>query len=229
MQHRFTYVSVLTTVVLSVTTTSFAGELKKKQEAFLKSLQELDAKALDEGWAKAVGLRSKVLSVSKPRSFRPKVSRFKGWYVDSDGKHQGAKDDKQVDTLILAKDSAASSWWQLVSTDKGFLIVSTGGAQEGRVLSVDEKAKTRPEGPHLTVTECLRLSNKVTPTSYWKVTLTDKGVIVQSTAGKYKDWYWDFGGGAEPSKEGERQVAHNVLLAEKEVAGSYYDVVTREE
>jgi len=199
----------------------------EKNGEFLKSLRELDGKALPKDWAESVGLKAKVLSVSKPRSFRPKVSGFRGWYIDSGGKHKGKDKDVQVDSLILSKQPAESSWWQLVQTDKGYLVVATGGKEKGRVLTVDESAKTRPEGPHLTVTECLRLSSKVTATSFWKLTLTKKGVVVQSTAGKYKNWYWDFGGGAKSSKEGDRQVAHNVLLAEKEVAGSWYAVASR--
>ena len=37
-------------------------------------------------------------------------------------------------------------------------------------------------------------------------------------------WFWDFGGGDPSHEESGRQVAINVLLAEKVVAGSYFEV-----
>lgn len=216
--------TALTACALGATTFSFAAEPSAKNDEFLKELQELGGESLSADWSKSVGLEAQVKSVGKPRSFRPKVSRFRGWYIDSEGTHEGKTEDAQINSIIMAKQSADSSFWQLVETDSGYLIVAGGGANKGRVLSVDESAKTRPEGPKLTVVECLGLSNKITPTSFWRITHTKKGVVVQSTAGKFKDWYWDFGGRAKSSKENDRQVAHNVLLAERVVDGSYFSV-----
>ena len=50
------------------------------------------------------------------------------------------------------------------------------------------------------------------------------GLVLEATSGKYKGWFWDFGGGDPSYKEGDREVAVNVLLAEKVVAGSYFAV-----
>ena len=220
---------MLTTFVAGMATPCSGSEPDKQNAEFLNSLAELDSEVLSKNWTHTVGLTANVLSVSKPRSFRPKVSRFRGWYFDSDGTHAGKSDDAQVESVILAQSAAASSWWRLIKTEKGYLIVALGGEQNGRVLSVDETAKARPEGPDLTVSACLRLSNRITPTSFWKITLTENGVVFFCTAGKYKGWCWDFGGGAKTTKEGSREVAHNVLLAEDVVAGSYYDVESQDE
>ena len=206
---------------------SYAAEPGDGNADFIEGLRELDASSLSADWRKSAGLKAKVKSVSRPRSISPKVSRFKGWYIDSQGKHPGKSDDAAVDSLIMARTPSASSYWQLVETDRGYVIVAAGGPQQGRVLSVDETAPTRPEGRTLTVTECLRLTNKIGPTSFWNITLTSDGVVVESVAGKYKDGCWDFGGNAESNQQGGREVAKNVLLAEREVAGSYYDVAPR--
>ena len=102
----------------------------------------------------------------------------------------------------------------LVETGKGWLVVSAGGKYKGWVMARDDSAKTRPEGPNLTVTPALRLSSKVGDNSHWDLTLTKQGLVLAASSGKYKGWYWDFGGGDPSHKEGDREVAINVLLAE---------------
>ena len=216
--------NVLAVFSLVAATQSFAAAPSEQHAAFIQGLQELDDTSLPPGWKQTVGLRATVKSVSKPRAFRPVVSRFKGWYIDSAGSHQGADEDSAVDSLIMAKTERASSYWQLVETDQGYVIVAAGGAHKGRVLSVDQTVEPRPEGPKLTVVECLRLTKQMKPTSFWKVTHTERGVVIESLAGKFKNWCWDFGGRAESRQEQGREVAHNVLLAERVVDGSYYDV-----
>ena len=76
----------------------------------------------------------------------------------------------------------------------------------------------------MTVTPALRLAKSATKNSYWKLTLTKQGLVLEATSGKYKGWFWDFGGGDPSHEESGRQVAINVLLAEKVVAGSYFEV-----
>ena len=219
--------TLLSVVCLAIATgpmASYAAEPADGNAAFIEELRNQDGSSLSADWKKSAGLITKVKSVSRPRSFSPKVSRFKGWYIDSQGKHPGKSEDAAVDSLIMAKTPLPSSYWQFVETDQGYVIVAAGGPQKGRVLSVDETAPTRPEGRTLTVSECLRLTNKIGPTSFWDITLTSNGVVVESLAGKYKGWCWDFGGNAESAQQAGREVAKNVLLAEREVAGSYYDV-----
>lgn len=92
------------------------------------------------------------------------------------------------------------------------------------MIARDDRAKPRPEGPNLTVVPALRLSKKVTNNSHWDLTLTSKGLVLKATTGKYKGWAWDFGGGDPSHDESGRQVAVNVLLAERVVAGSYFEV-----
>ena len=95
-------------------------------------------------------------------------------------------------------------------------------------IVIDDSAKTRPEGPNLTVTPALRLAKRATSNSYWKLTLTKQGLVLEATSGKYEGWFWDFGGGDPSHEESGRQVAVNVLLAEKVVAGSYFAVKAAE-
>ena len=223
-RRSFTLLSVVCLAMAINPMVNYAAEPADGNAAFIKGLRDQDAASLSADWKKSAGLDAKVKSVSRPRSFSPKVSRFKGWYIDSQGKHPGKSDDAAVDSVIMAKTPLASSYWQLVETDRGYVIIAAGGPQQGRVLSVDETAPTRPEGRTLTVSECLRLTNKIGPTSFWDITLTSNGVVVESLAGKYKGWCWDFGGNAESGQQAGREVAKNVLLAEREVAGSYYDV-----
>ncbi len=187
-------------------------------EAFLKGLRELDKTSLVSG--------ANAKSASKPRSLSPVVSRFKGWFIDVTGQAKESKLDgvEVAEGISLASKAAETSYWQFVETGKGYLVVATGGKYKGWVIGRDDRAKTRPEGPNLTVTPALRLSKKVTANSYWDLTLTERGLVLAANAGKYKGWFWDFGGGDPSHKEGNREVAINVLLAEKVVAGSYFEV-----
>lgn len=210
------------------TASSWAAEPSEQHPAFIEGLRELDKTSIPSSWQKATGLKAQIKSVSHPRCFRPKIV-FDGWYIDSQGKHESQPGDVLVDSLIMAKTPAASSYWTLIETDRGYLIVAAGGTQKGRVLTVDETVKTRPEGPDLTVSECLRLSSKITPACFWKITHTNDGVVVELLGGKYKRWCWDFAGGAQSFEQDDREVAKNVLLAEREVAGSYYDVEPKPE
>ena len=107
-------------------------------------------------------------------------------------------------------------------------MVATGGKYRGWVIARDDSAESRPEGPTLTVVPALRLSKSVTDNSYWDLTRTKKGLVLKANSGKYEGWAWDFGGGDPSHKEGDREVAINVLLAERVVAGSYFEVKAKE-
>ena len=105
-----------------------------------------------------------------------------------------------------------------MATEHGHLVRAAGGKYKGWVIVIDDRAKTRPEGPNLTVTPALRLAKKPTANSHWKLTLTRRGLVLEATSGKYKGWFWDFGGNDPSHKESGRDVAVNVLLAERVVA-----------
>jgi len=183
-------------------------------DAFLKGLRELE--------------EQEVKSTSKARTLSPVVSRFKGWFIDVTGKARLGKlgDVEVVEGISLASEARDTSAWQFVETDKGYLVRAAGGKYKGWVIARDDSAKTRPEGPHLTVTPALRLAKSPTDNCHWKLTLTKPGLVLEATSGKYKGWFWDFGGGDPSHKESGREVAVNVLLAEKVVAGSYFAVKT---
>lgn len=167
-----------------------------------------------------------VKSMSKPRTLSPVVSRFKGWFIDITDKAKPGKLDGVgvVEGISLASKSRDTSAWQFVETKKGYLVRAAAGKYKGWYIVVDDSAKTRPEGPTLTVTPALRLAKRPTANSHWKLTLAKLGLVLEATSGKYKGWFWDFGGGDPSHKEGDREVAVNVLLAEKVVAGSYFAV-----
>ena len=167
-----------------------------------------------------------VKSMSKPRTLSPVVSRFKGWFIDITDKAKPGKLDGVgvVEGISLASKSRDTSAWQIVETKKGYLVRAAAGKYKGWYIVVDDSAKTRPEGPTLTVTPALRLAKRPTANSHWKLTLAKLGLVLEATSGKYKGWFWDFGGGDPSHKEGDREVAVNVLLAEKVVAGSYFAV-----
>ena len=186
-------------------------------KAFMEGLQEIQADALEFKGAK---------SASKSRTLSPVVSRFKGWFIDVTEKAKSSKLDEVdvVEGISLASKSRASSAWQFVETEKGYVVRSAGGKYKGWIIVIDDSAKTRPEGPNLTVTPALRLAKSATANSYWKPTLTKQGLVLEAMSGKYKGWVWDFGGGDPSDEESGRQVAVNVLLAEKVVAGSYFAV-----
>ena len=129
-----------------------------------------------------------------------------------------------IEGISLASESRDTSSWQFVETDKGYQVRAASGKYKGWIIGVDDSAKTRPEGPNLTVTPALRLAKSATKNSHWKLTLTKQGLVLVATSGKYKGWFWDFGGGDPSHEESGRQVAINVLLAEKVVAGSYFEV-----
>lgn len=164
--------------------------------------------------------------VSQPRTMQPVVSRFKGWFIDvtEKAKEETLDGAPIARGISLASKSKDSSNWQFVNTADGYLVVAAGGKYKGWVIARDDAAKPRPEGPNLTVTPALILSKKVTKNSHWDLTLTKQGLVLTAKSGKFKDWYWDFGGGDPSHKEGDREVAINVLLAEKVVAGSYFAV-----
>ena len=177
-------------------------------DAFIKSLREIKG------------------NTSKPRTLSPVVSRFKGWFIDITDKAKPGKLDGVgvIEGISLASKSRDTSAWQFVETKKGYLVRAAAGKYKGWYIVVDDSAKTRPEGPSLTVTPALRLAKRPTANSHWKLTLAKLGLVLEATSGKYKGWFWDFGGGDPSHKEGDREVAVNVLLAEKVVAGSYFAV-----
>lgn len=181
-------------------------------DAFIKGLREI----------KSDGAKS----ASGPRTLSPVVSRFKGWFIDVTEKAKPGKLDgvDVIEGISLASESRDTSKWQFVETDKGYQVRAASGKYKGWIIGVDDSAKTRPEGPNLTVTPALRLAKSATKNSYWKLTLTKQGLVLEATSGKYKGWFWDFGGGDPSHEESGRQVAINVLLAEKVVAGSYFEV-----
>ena len=186
-------------------------------KAFMEGLREIKKDAIKFKGAE---------SASNPRTLSPVVSRFKGWFIDITEKAKSGKLDgvDVVEGISLASKSRASSSWQFIETEKGYVVRAAGGKYNGWITVIDDSAKTRPEGPNLTVTPALRLAKSATANSYWKPTLTKQGLVLEATSGKYKGWVWDFGGGDPSHEESGRQVAINVLLAEKVVAGSYFDV-----
>ena len=181
-------------------------------DAFIKGLREI----------KSDGAKS----ASGPRTLSPVVSRFKGWFIDVTEKAKPGKLDgvDVIEGISLASESRDTSSWQFIETDKGYQVRAASGKYKGWIIGVDDSAKTRPEGPNLTVTPALRLTKSATKNSHWKLTLTKQGLVLEATSGKYKGWFWDFGGGDPSHEESGRQVAINVLLAEKVVAGSYFEV-----
>ena len=187
-------------------------------DAFIKSLRE--RKGSDAPKDKGVK------SMSKPCTLSPVVSRFKGWFIDITDKAKPGKLDGVgvVEGISLASKSRDTSAWQFVETKKGYLVRAAAGKYKGWYIVVDDSAKTRPEGPTLTVTPALRLAKRPTANSHWKLTLAKLGLVLEATSGKYNGWFWDFGGGNLSNKEGDREVAVNVLLAEKVVAGSYFAI-----
>jgi len=190
-------------------------------KAFMEGLREIQTDALEFKGAK---------SASKPRTLSPVVSRFEGWFIDITEKAKSSKLDEVdvVEGISLASKSRASSAWQFLETEKGYVVRSADGKYKGWIIVIDDSAKTRPEGPNLTVTPALRLAKSATANSYWKPTLTKQGLVLEAMSGKYKGWVWDFGGGDPSHEESGRQVAVNVLLAEKVVAGSYFAVKAAE-
>ncbi len=181
-------------------------------DSFIKGLKEI----------KSDGAKS----ASNPRTLSPVVSRFKGWFIDVTEKAKPGKLDgvDAVEGISLASEYRDTSAWQFIETDKGYQVRAASGKYKGWVIGVDDSAKTRPEGPNLTVTPALRLAKSATKNSFWKLILTEQGLVLEATSGKYKGWFWDFGGGDPSHEESGRQVAINVLLAEKVVAGSYFEV-----
>ena len=151
---------------------------------------------------------------------------FKGWFIDVTEKAKPGKlgDVAVVEGLSLASEARDTSGWQFVETDKGYLVRAAGGKYKGWVIARDDSAPTRPEGPNLTVTPALRLAKSPTDNCHWKLVLTRQGLVLEAVSGKYKGWFWDFGGGDPSHKESGREVAINVLLAERVVAGSYFAV-----
>jgi len=189
----------------------------KGHDAFIKGLREIEGNASKELGGK---------SASNPRTLSPVVSRFKGWFIDVTEKAKPGKLDgvEVVEGVSLASASRDSSGWQFVETQKGYLVRAAAGKYKGWVIVSDDSAKTRPEGPNLTVTPALRLARRATANCHWKLTLTRQGLVLEAASGKYRGWFWDFGGGDPSHKESGRDVAVNVLLAKRVVAGSYFAV-----
>lgn len=181
-------------------------------DAFIKGLRESEAK--DTG------------KMSLPRTLSPVVSRFKGWFIDVTEKAKPVKLDdlEAAEGISLASEKRESSQWVFVETESGYLVQAAAGKYKGWIIARDDSAKPRPEGPHLTVAPALRLTNGQTGNSHWDLTMTEKGLVLTAKSGKFKGWSWDFGGGDPSHEESGRQVAVNVLLAEKVVAGSYFEV-----
>ena len=165
-------------------------------------------------------------SVSSARTLSPVVSRFKGWFIDITERAEAGRLDgiETANGISLASKARDTSGWQFVETEHGYLVRAAGGKYKGWVIARDDSAKTRPEGPNLTVTPALRLARKPTNNCHWKLILTSKGLVLEALSGKYEGWVWDFGGGDPSHEEYGREVAINVLLAEKVVAGSYFAV-----
>ena len=192
-------------------------------DAFIEGLREMEKSDLVSGLT--------IKSASRPRSLSPVVSRFKGWFIDITKKAVESQlgGVEVAEGISLASKAAATSYWQFIETASGYLVVAAGGKYKGWVISRDDAAETRPEGPNLTVTPALRLAEKPGKNAYWDLVLTSKGLVLEANAGKYKGWVWDFGGGDPSHREGEREVAINVLLAERVVAGSYFAVAPKPE
>ncbi|MAT47124.1 MAG: hypothetical protein CMO35_06795 [Verrucomicrobiaceae bacterium] len=184
----------------------------KGHDAFLQGLRENKEKG--------------AMSASNARTLSPVVSRFKGWFIDVTEKAKPGKlgNIEAVEGISLASKARDTSGWQFVETEKGYLVRAAGGKYKGWVIARDDSAKTRPEGPNLTVTPALRLSKAPTDNCHWKLILTKQGLVLEALSGKYRGWFWDFGGGDPSHRESGREVAINVLLAEKVVAGSYFAV-----
>ena len=89
--------------------------------------------------------------------------------IDISEKAESSKLDEVdvVEGISLASKSRASSAWQFVETEKGYVVRSAGGKYEDWIIVIDDSAKTRPEGPNLTVTPALRLAKNATANSYW--------------------------------------------------------------
>ena len=200
--------------------TSFAESslAVKGQSSFIDGLKEIKSNES----IKALGGKS----ASLPRTLSPVVSRFKGWFIDVTEKAKLGKLNgvDVIEGISLANESRDTSYWQFVETDKGYLVRSAAGKYKDWVIVSDDSAKPRPEGPNLIVAPALRLARNTTLNCYWKLTLAKQGLVLEATSGKYKGWFWDFGGGDPSHKESGREVAVNVLLAEKVVAGSYFKV-----
>ena len=218
---------ILLLLVVSLWTTDLASLAQspsavKGHDAFIAGLREI------KGDASLKDLGGK--SASKPRTLSPVVSRFKGWFIDVTEKATPGKLDgvEVVEGISLASESRDTSFWQFVETEKGYLVRSAAGRYKGWVIVSDDGAKPRPEGPRLTVAPALRLAKSATANCHWKLTLAGRGLVLEATSGKYKGWFWDFGGGDPSHKESGREVAVNVLLAERVVAGSYFAVKVAE-
>ena len=218
--HLVTLVALLSIIGVASPLSALADDDQPSagHEAFIKGLREMDKTTLVA--------EVEAESASKPRSLSPVVSRFKGWFIDVTEKAKEAKLEgvAVADGISLASKARDSSYWQFVETKHGYLVAATGGKYKGWVIGRDDSAKARPEGPNLTVVPALRLSEKVTKNSYWDLILTKQGLVLKAKAGKYKGWAWDFGGGDPSHQESGREVAVNVLLAERVVAGSYFAV-----
>jgi hypothetical protein len=194
----------------------------KEQDAFIEGLREIEVSTSIKDLGGKIG--------SNPRTLSPVVSRFKGWFIDVTEKAKPGKlnGGDVIEGISLASESRETSFWQFVETEKGYLVRAASGRYKDWIIVSDDSAKPRPEGPKLTVAPALRLAKNATVNCYWKLTLAKQGLVLEATSGKYKGWFWDFGGGDPSHKESGREVAINVLLAQRVVAGSYFEVKSKE-
>ena len=111
----------------------------KGHDAFIQGLRENKEKG--------------AMSASNARTLSPVVSRFKGWFIDVTEKAKPGKlgNIEAVEGISLASKARDTSGWQFVETEKGYLVRAAGGKYKGWVIARDDSAKTRPEGPNLTV------------------------------------------------------------------------------
>jgi hypothetical protein len=214
LKNRFCVLLIAIAFTIGLPGTSWAQvpETAESHDAFIKGLREVEAKD--------------AVTASLPRTLSPIVSRFKGWFIDitERAKLEKLGDVEAVEGISLASEKRESSFWIFTETESGYLIQAAAGKYKGWFIARDDSAKPRPEGSNLTVAPALRLTNRQTGNSHWDLTMTEKGLVLTAKSGKFKGWYWDFGGNDPSHEESGRQVAVNVLLAEKIVAGSYFEV-----
>ena len=212
LKNRFRVLLIAFTIGLPSTSWAQVPEAAESHDAFIKGLREVEAKD--------------AITASLPRTLSPIVSRFKGWFIDITERAKLGKlgDVEAVEGISLTSEKRESSFWIFTETESGYLIQAAAGKYKGWFIARDDSAKPRPEGFNLTVAPALRLTNRQTGNSHWDLTMTEKGLVLTAKSGKFKGWYWDFGGNDPSHEESGRQVAVNVLLAEKIVAGSYFEV-----
>ena len=112
-----------------------------------------------------------------------------------------------VEGISLAR-SRDTSAWQFIETDKGYQVRAASGKYKGSVIGVDDSAKTRPEGPNLTVTQRLRLAKSATKIVL-ETYLNEQGLVLERLPVNIRVGFWILE--EDPSMGVGRQVAINVL------------------